>query len=65
MIICSCNVISDLQVRAAMATTAQPRSLAELFRHLGNTALCGRCAPSVKRIMEESAAPAIEKEPRQ
>jgi bacterioferritin-associated ferredoxin len=44
-----------------MAATAQPRSLAELFRHLGNTALCGRCASSIKRIMEDSAAPAIEK----
>jgi bacterioferritin-associated ferredoxin len=55
MIICSCNVISDHQVRAAMAAEVPPRSLGELFRQFGNVALCGRCAPSVKLIMEGPA----------
>jgi bacterioferritin-associated ferredoxin len=56
MIICSCNVISDHQVRAAMGTAAPPRSLGEFFRQLGKVAPCGRCAPSVKLIMEGSGA---------
>ncbi len=38
-----------------MATAAPPRSLGELFRRFGNVALCGRCAPSVKLIMEGPA----------
>jgi bacterioferritin-associated ferredoxin len=38
-----------------MATAAPPRSLGELFRQLGNMALCGRCAPSVRLIMEGPA----------
>jgi hypothetical protein len=35
-----------------MASGAPPRTLSELFRQFGNMALCGRCVPSVKLIME-------------
>jgi hypothetical protein len=39
-----------------MGTAAPPRSLGEFFRQLGKVAPCGRCAPSVKLIMEGSGA---------
>jgi bacterioferritin-associated ferredoxin len=62
MIICSCNVISDHQVRAAMATAPPPRSLRELFRRLGDGTQCGRCASSFKLIMKNSAdAPTVKR----
>ena len=34
MIICSCTVVSDHEIRIAMATGAPPRTTGELFRHL-------------------------------
>jgi bacterioferritin-associated ferredoxin len=44
MIICSCNVLSDHEVRIAMSTAAPPRTTGEFFRYLGCIAQCGRCA---------------------
>jgi bacterioferritin-associated ferredoxin len=57
MIICSCNVVSDHDVRIAMRTGAPPRTTGEFFRYLGCTAQCGRCARSIKWIMEEPSTP--------
>jgi bacterioferritin-associated ferredoxin len=56
MIICSCNVVSDHEVRTAMASGAPPRTTGELFRYLGCSAQCGRCARSIKQILDERPA---------
>jgi bacterioferritin-associated ferredoxin len=55
MIICSCNVLSDHEVRTAMVAEPPPRTTGELYRCLGCDAQCGRCARSIKRIMKEPA----------
>jgi bacterioferritin-associated ferredoxin len=57
MIICSCNVLSDHDVRIAMSVGAPPRTTGEFFRRLGCIAQCGRCAWSIKRIIEEFPSP--------
>jgi bacterioferritin-associated ferredoxin len=56
MIICSCNVLSDHQVRAAMTLGAPPRTIGKPFRYVGNDAQYGRSARSIKRIMNEHPA---------
>jgi bacterioferritin-associated ferredoxin len=58
MIICSCNVLSDLEVKIAVAASKPPRTIGRLFRYLGCTAQCGRCGPSIKGIVDEARRPA-------
>jgi bacterioferritin-associated ferredoxin len=54
MIICSCNVLTDHDVRSAVAMGRQgPRSAAQLYGCLGCSVQCGRCARTVRRIMDE------------
>ena len=53
MIVCSCNVLSDHQVRTAV-TEAAPRSAVHVHRCLGCSAQCGRCIRTIKRIMDEA-----------
>jgi bacterioferritin-associated ferredoxin len=55
MIVCSCNVLSDTQVRSAIADAA-PRSAVHVHRCLGCSAQCGRCIRTIKRIMDEALA---------
>jgi bacterioferritin-associated ferredoxin len=55
MIICSCNVFSDHEVRSAVVVGAPPLTTGGLFRRLGGRARCGRCAWSIKAIMREHA----------
>ncbi|MGE0749084.1 MAG: bacterioferritin-associated ferredoxin [Variibacter sp.] len=59
MIICSCNVLSDKDVRTACAAeTARPRSTGQVYGCLGCSAQCGRCARTIRRIMDEALSAA-------
>jgi bacterioferritin-associated ferredoxin len=53
MIVCSCNVLSDDQIRSAV-TTAAPRSPGQVYGCLGCSPQCGRCARTIRRIMDEA-----------
>jgi bacterioferritin-associated ferredoxin len=53
MIVCSCNVLSDQDVRAA-AEAERTRSTSRLYGCLGCSAQCGRCARTVRRLMDET-----------
>jgi bacterioferritin-associated ferredoxin len=54
MIVCSCNVLSDRDVRATIADSARRPRMSQVYASLGCSAKCGRCAPAVKRMMDES-----------
>ena len=55
MIVCSCNVFTDHDVRGALSgTAAPPRSTGDVYRCLGCSAQCGRCASTIRRIMDEA-----------
>ena len=53
MIVCSCNVLSDNQVRTAV-NTAAPRSAVQVYGCLGCSPQCGRCIATIRRIMDEA-----------
>ena len=55
MIVCSCNVLTDHDVRGALSgNEAPPRSTGDVYRCLGCSAQCGRCARTIRRIMDEA-----------
>ena len=57
MIVCSCNVITDHDVRGTLASSeAPPRSTGDVYRCLGCSVQCGRCARTIRRIMNEALA---------
>ena len=59
MIVCSCNVITDHDVRAAVKTAAHARpSTCKVYGCLGCNAQCGRCAHTIRGIMDEALAAA-------
>ena len=55
MIICSCNVLSDHAVRSVHAVPAAPRTAAQVHRCLGCSPECGRCAPTIRRIVADAS----------
>ena len=55
MIVCSCNVITDHDVRSAVnAAEALPRNAKQIYGCLGCSAECGRCARTIKTIIDEA-----------
>jgi bacterioferritin-associated ferredoxin len=64
MIVCSCNVLSDHDVRATLATSeGAPRTTCQVYHCLGCSAQCGRCARTIRRIMDEAIAGAGSPQP--
>src|ERR1700741_4781335 len=55
MIVCSCNVLSDREIRnVATAAQVQPVSAHQVYGCLGCNMRCGRCARTVKQILSEA-----------
>ena len=54
MIVCSCNVFSDHQVRSVIAKDARRPRMSEVYSGLGCSAQCGRCAHTIKKIMDDT-----------
>lgn len=52
MIVCSCNVFSDAQVRSAIANSPRRPRLSRIYASLGCAAQCGRCAHTLKAILD-------------
>ena len=54
MIVCSCNVLSDDDIRAAVAESDDAvRHAKQVYGCLGCSAECGRCARTIKTIIDE------------
>jgi bacterioferritin-associated ferredoxin len=54
MIVCSCNVFSDHDIRNAVAGECPPRTPGQVYGCLGCSAQCGRCVRTIKKIMDEA-----------
>jgi bacterioferritin-associated ferredoxin len=61
MIVCSCNVLSDHQVRDAVADPdAGVRTAGQVYRCLGCSPQCGRCARTIRGIIDQALGSACE-----
>ncbi|WP_018389787.1 bacterioferritin-associated ferredoxin [Ancylobacter sp. FA202] len=59
MIVCSCNVLSDRQIRSAVTETPAPvRTVGQVYRCLGCSAQCGRCARTIRKLLDDVNASA-------
>ncbi len=57
MIVCSCNVLSDRQVRDAVSTPeASVRTAGQVYRCLGCSPQCGRCARTIRKLIDDVMA---------
>ncbi len=55
MIVCSCNVISDHDIRSAVSDADDVlRHAKQIYGCLGCSAECGRCARTIKTIIDDA-----------
>jgi bacterioferritin-associated ferredoxin len=55
MIVCSCNVLTDHDVRSAVNGAEDlPRNAKQIYGCLGCSAECGRCARTIKAIIDDA-----------
>jgi bacterioferritin-associated ferredoxin len=61
MIVCSCNVLSDDDIRNAVnASEDLPRNPKQIYGCLGCSAECGRCARTIKTIIDEALGACVD-----
>jgi bacterioferritin-associated ferredoxin len=59
MIVCSCNVVSDATIKAALEPAngkPAPRTPSAVYKCLGCSPNCGRCFVTVRKIISDSLA---------
>lgn len=55
MIVCSCNCLTEAQVRESCTRTeGAARSTFEVYKCLGCSPKCGTCARTIRKIMKET-----------
>ncbi|MDR3463509.1 MAG: (2Fe-2S)-binding protein [Beijerinckiaceae bacterium] len=55
MIVCSCNILSEGEVRACLAPgPGCPRTAAQVYQCLGCSPKCGRCAQTIRSILNSA-----------
>lgn len=52
MIVCSCNLITDKEIKTALASPRPPTCVREVYGSLGCSPVCGGCAGMIKKIMD-------------
>jgi bacterioferritin-associated ferredoxin len=64
VIVCSCNVLSDGDVRACLNPGPNcPLTPAQVYRCLGCRPECGHCARTIRAIMDQALAAANDAAP--
>jgi bacterioferritin-associated ferredoxin len=56
MIVCSCNVLTEVEIRASIATPNGPRRVCDVYASLGRAAKCGGCAGTISALISEAEA---------
>lgn len=57
MIVCQCNALSDRDVIAALQRVIEaPLSPAQIYRCMGCKPDCGRCAPTLRALLDRAGA---------
>lgn len=54
MIVCSCNVLTDVAIRTSIATLDGPRRVCDVYASLGCAAECGGCAGTISALITEA-----------
>ena len=55
MIVCSCNLLSDTQVKSIVASGPTRPRMSNVYASLGWTVQCGRCVRTIKAFLRESS----------
>ena len=56
MIVCSCNVLTEVEIRASIAALNGPRRVCDVYASLGCAAKCGGCAGTIGALISEAEA---------
>jgi bacterioferritin-associated ferredoxin len=59
MIVCSCNLITETEIREALSRPNGPDCVRDVYEACGGAQVCGGCAGAIAKMLEETRADAL------
>jgi len=59
MIVCSCNLITEAEIRHALGRPDGPDCVRDVYESCGCAPVCGGCAGAIAKLLEETRADAL------
>jgi bacterioferritin-associated ferredoxin len=59
MIVCSCNLLTEAEIREALNRSDSPNCVHEVYESCGCAQVCGGCAGAIANMLEEARADAL------
>jgi bacterioferritin-associated ferredoxin len=59
MIVCSCNLITEAEIRDALSRPDGPDCVRDVYEACGCAQMCGGCAGAIAKMLEETQAGAL------
>lgn len=63
MIVCSCNLITEAEIREALSRPDGPDCVRDVYESCGCAPVCGGCAGTISKMLEETQADALYSRP--
>lgn len=59
MIVCSCNLLTEAEIREALSQPDGPACVRDVYESCGCAPVCGGCAGAIANLLEEARAEAL------
>ena len=59
MIVCSCNLITEAEIREALSRPEGPDRVRDVYEACGCAPVCGGCAGAIAKMLEDARADAL------
>jgi len=59
MIVCSCNRLTEAEIREALSRPDGPDCVRDVYESCGCAPVCGGCAGAIANMLEETSAEAL------
>jgi bacterioferritin-associated ferredoxin len=59
MIVCSCNLLTESEIRDALSRPDGPCRVRDVYESCGCAPVCGGCAGAIAKLLEDARADAL------
>jgi len=63
MIVCSCNLLTEAEIREALRRPEGPGCVRDVYEACGCAPVCGGCAGAIAKMLEEARADELYSQP--
>jgi bacterioferritin-associated ferredoxin len=63
MIVCSCNLLTEAEIREAVCQPGGPCRVSDVYKSCGCAPVCGGCAGAIAKMLKEAGSDELYSDP--